>query len=136
MHTIDYNKRRGQNGAIHHSRDQIGEGVGSHTIDLNLAQIDSEVTVCLFVLSAYASASLLDITSASISFADVDISLELCSYILDSHDKVSHLKYIMMCKLYKTSTSRWHVQAIGDSYGGSADNYEPNTKQLKNICRV
>jgi len=123
--TIDYQQIEGQNGSIQHSGDVMGNGTGSHTIQLNLSEMDPNVTSCIFVLSAWAEATLLDITSASVSFANTVDSSVLCTYNLDAHDKVSHLKSIIMCKLYRTGDGQWHVLAIGDSYGGSADNYLP-----------
>lgn len=127
--TIDYSQMMyGRNGVIRHSGDQIGDGTGSHTINLDLSRLSSDVTSCIFVLSAWSSATLLDITSASVAFRDADDADEdttLCTYNLDKHDKISHLKSIIMCKLYRTSNAQWHVLAIGDSHKGSADNYRP-----------
>jgi len=124
--TVDYRRTFSEN-AIRHSGDVITDGAGSHTIELDLCQLDSDVTACIFVLSAFADATLLDITSASVSFADANANdaSALCTYNLDAHDKIEHLKSIIMCKLYRTGDGRWHVIAIGDSHEGSADNYRP-----------
>ena len=122
--TVDYMQQGCE--FIRHSGDVMGDGTGSHTIHLDLSRMDSDVTSCIFVLSAWSEATLLDITSASVSFTDANAGdSALCTYNLDAHDKVSHLKSIIMCKLYRTDDGRWHVLAIGDSYGGSADNYRP-----------
>jgi stress response protein SCP2 len=124
--TIDYCNRFCAGNAIAHSGDQIHGTTGLHTIDLNLAALDREVTSLFFVLSAWSEATLLDVESAAISFQDLDSDKMLCVYNLDSHDKISHLKSIIMCKLYRTAgDDNWHVVAIGDSHRGSADNYGP-----------
>lgn len=124
--TVDYSQRISLNSAIRHSGDRIEDDTGLHTIELDLCRLDSDVTSCVFVLSAWAEATLLDISSASVSFVDAeDASTALCTYNLDAHDKVAHLKSIVMCKLYRTGDGHWHVIAIGDSHKGSADNYGP-----------
>lgn len=124
---IDYSRRIGKKRAIVHSGDVIAENSGSHTIEINLSRLDGDT--CIFVLSAWAQATLFDIKSASISFNDADAdgstNAALCSYNLDAHDKIAHLKSIIMCKLYKTAKGNWHVLAIGDSHRGSVDNYAP-----------
>jgi stress response protein SCP2 len=127
VNTVDYSRRTIQHG-IRHSGDEMGDGTGSHTIHLDLASLDTGITSCIFVLSAWAEATLLDIESASVSFVDADAvpgAPTLCWYDLDAHDKIPYLKSVIMCKLYKTGDGRWHVLAIGDSYRGSADNYGP-----------
>ncbi len=127
VETIDYSRTIDKKRAIVHSGDIMIENTGSHTIQLDLSRIDGDT--CIFVLSAYMEATLFEIKSASISFYDASThgrgSASLCTYNLDAHDKISHLKSIIVCKLYKTSQDHWHVLAIGDSHKGSADNYGP-----------
>jgi hypothetical protein len=58
----------------------------------------------MFVISAFASATLADIVTPSVSFRDEDADEDadplLCVYNLDSqHDKIAHLKSVIMCKL-------------------------------------
>lgn len=127
--TIDYQNTSDKFGAVIHSGDVMSEGSGTHTISLDLQRIDPNVTTCIFVLSAWSNATLKDVTSASITFKDADACHDaspLCTYNLEAHNKVSHLKSIIMCKLYRISSSKsWHVLAIGDSHCGSVDNYCP-----------
>ena len=82
-------------------------------------------------------ATLADIISPSIAFRNADAHPSedpLCVYNLDSHDKISHLKSVIMCKLYRSSrSSGWHVLAVGDSHPGSADNYGPIYKAIQGI---
>mmetsp|Transcript_6428 Transcript_6428/g.8450 ORF Transcript_6428/g.8450 Transcript_6428/m.8450 type:complete len:814 (-) Transcript_6428:470-2911(-) len=115
--------------AVEHSGDVMRDGGGTHTIDINLDALDGDITSCIFVISAWADATLSDMTSASISFVDPDAgpdSAPLCTYNLDAHDKIAHLTSVIMCKLYRSSRNGgWHVLAIGDAHGGSADNYGP-----------
>lgn len=125
VETIDYSKRVGKRRSVVHSGDVIHEGSGSHTIELDLTTLDGDL--CLFVLSAWMEATLLDIKTATVSFSDAQNASAplLCTYDLDAHDKVSHLKSIVFCKLYRTKQGGWHVLAIGDSHRGSVDNYQP-----------
>ena len=127
IETIDYSSTIGKKRAIVHSGDVMTETSGSHTIEINLSRLDGDT--CIFVLSAWSEATLFDIKSASVSFYDADAdrstTAALCSYNLDAHDKIAHLKSIIMCKLYKTTKGSWHVLAIGDSHRGSVDNYAP-----------
>ena len=80
-------------------------------------------------MTPFYEATLADILSPSICFADadaVDADTEpLCTYDLDAHDKVSYLTSVIMCKLYRTQEGGWHVQAIGDAHKGAAQNYAP-----------
>lgn len=127
--TVDYSNRSFQQGAVDHSGDVMTTNDGTHTINIDLQALDMTITCCVFVLSAFSQATLVDVKSASVSFRDADSppdSAPLCVYHLESHDKVPHLKSIIMCKLYRTSTDKgWHVLSIGDSHKGSADNYGP-----------
>jgi len=127
--TVDYSHTSFGSGAVIHSGDVMTDTDGTHTINLDLTALDEKITACVFVLSAWAGATLFDVRTASVSFRDADADLEaspLCTYHLDSHDKVSHLKSIIMCKLYRTDSSKgWHVLSIGDSHEGAADNYGP-----------
>lgn len=127
--TIDYMNTSDKYGAVIHSGDVMLEGSGTHTISLDLQRIDPNVTTCVFVLSAWNNATLIDVTTASVTFKDANACPDespLCTYNLEAHDKISHLKSIIMCKLYRTNLSKgWHVLAIGDSHRGSADNYAP-----------
>ena len=128
IHTVDYRHTRAQDGAIHYSGDMMLDDGGTHTIHLNLARLNSEITSCVFVISAWAGATLADILSPSIMFtnqAAEEGALPLCTYDLSSHDKISYLTSVVMCRLYRTTTDDWHVQAIGDSHKGAADNYGP-----------
>lgn len=79
---------------------------GTHTIHINLVKLPPSITSCVFVISAWASATLADIISPSISFRDEDAEEDqsdpLCTYDLDSHDKISHLKSVVMCKFYRS----------------------------------
>jgi stress response protein SCP2 len=126
--TVDYSSRSAENGAILHSGDVMGVKCGTHTIELDLTMLQKDITSCVFVLSAFSSATLFDVKSASISFRDADAettSAPLCIYNLEAHDKISHLKSVIMCKLYRSDSGVWHVLAIGDSHRGSADDYKP-----------
>jgi stress response protein SCP2 len=104
---------------------------GSHTIDLNLEALDPAITSCVFVISAWSTATLADFVTTTISFLDADAAESappLCTYDLDAHDKISYLTSVVMCKLYRTTVGqeeRWHVQAIGDAHKAAADNYGP-----------
>ena len=126
LHLVDFCHKRVENGAVAHSGDVMRNGGGSHTIHLDLQALPSNVTSCVFVLSAYAGATMADIVSPSISFTDAESGSELCKYDLDAQDKVSYLTSVIMCRLYRVDNlGTWHVQAIGDAAKGSADNYGP-----------
>jgi len=129
VQTIDYQNRRGFDGAVEHSGDLIHDQSGTHTINIDLDALPAKITTCVFVLSAYHTATLVDILSPTIRFrnADADPSADpLCIYNLDSHDKISHLKSVIMCKMYRSSrNNKWYVLAIGDSQRGDATNYGP-----------
>merc|ERR1712038_1241710 len=117
-----------------------GKNGGVHTITLNLKDLPAHITSLVFVLSAWAEATLHDITRASVCCSDADKDPDgvapLCSYDLDAHDKISHLKSIVMCKLYRREegSSDWHVLAIGDSYRGSAADYGPIYDAVSKHC--
>jgi stress response protein SCP2 len=130
---VDYLRRTGGDGAVRHSGDILRDGVGTHTIHINLSQLQPEITSCVFVISAFNGATLSDILTPTISFTDADKDLPLCVYHLDSEDKVSHLTSVVMCKLYRTRKESWHVQAIGDAYGGDASNYGPIYKAVQTL---
>jgi len=137
LHTVDYSNTRlpGNSSPIIHSGDIIEENRGTHTIHLNLEALKESITTCVFVLSAWASATLSDITTASISFRDADFppnSAPLCEYNLDAHDKVAHLTSVIMCKLYR-ARGGWHVVSIGDAHRGDASNYEPIYKATQKL---
>lgn len=127
--TVDYSNTSDQRGAVIHSGDVMSQSSGTHIINLDLQRIDPTVTACVFVLSAWSNATLIDVKSASVTFRDANASPDaspLCTYDLDAHDKIPHLKSIIMCKLYRADPSKgWHILAIGDSHRGSADNYGP-----------
>ncbi|CAJ1955671.1 unnamed protein product [Cylindrotheca closterium] len=127
--TIDYSNILGCDGAIVHSGDQMEAQQGTHTITIDLEKLPSSVTTCIFVISAWADATLADIVSPSIAFRDDDAPQDaapLCKYNLDNHDKISHLTSVIMCKLYRLpGGKKWHVLAIGDSHRGSAGKYGP-----------
>ena len=124
--TVDYQHLHDLDGSVIHSGDVMHDEGGVHTIDINLANVDPTITAFVFVLSAWASATLSDILSPSVSFKDAANNEVLCSYDLDSHDKVPHLTAVIMCALRRsTRTGKWHVQAIGDSHRGAADSYAP-----------
>jgi stress response protein SCP2 len=132
VRTVDYTNTYAENGAVQHSGDVMSDQSGTHTIHINLAELPVSITSCIFVISAYAGATLADIISPSISFRDADAddqSDPLCTYDLDSHDKISHLKSIFMCKLFRSTRESanggWHVVAIGDSHRGSVSDYGP-----------
>ena len=104
------------------------EGGGTHIIHIDLKALDAAITSCVFVISAWAGATLSDILSPSISFSDADAEEDApppCTYDPDAHDKISYLTSVIMCKLYRTRDGSWHVQAIGDAHKGAADNYGP-----------
>lgn len=114
--------------SIMHSIDTMRAHGGTHTIHLNLGALANAITCCIFVISAWQDATLNDFLSTSISFFNADAgegSLPLCTYVLEAHDKVSYLTSVIMCKLHRTREGGWHVQAIGDSHKGAADNYAP-----------
>ncbi|CAB9519891.1 ubiquitin-conjugating enzyme [Seminavis robusta] len=132
LETVDYRNRQGSQGAVVHSGDVMTADGGTHTISLDLARVDAGVTSCVFVLSAWASATLADILSPSVSFDDADADedkAQLCTYDLAAQDKVSYLTSVVMCRLYRVSgghkDGKWHVQAIGDSHKGDATDYTP-----------
>mmetsp|Transcript_95215 Transcript_95215/g.142670 ORF Transcript_95215/g.142670 Transcript_95215/m.142670 type:complete len:872 (-) Transcript_95215:144-2759(-) len=131
LDTIDYSNICDASGAVVHSGDVMEASAGTHIINLNLDAIPLSITACVFVLSAFAEATLADIISPSIQFCNADAHPSeddpLCVYNLDSHDKISHLQSVIMCKLYRSprTNDRWHVVAIGDSHRGSASNYGP-----------
>lgn len=132
--TIDFHNTVQGNDAVVHSGDVMTHSSGTHTIEIDLNAIDQSVTTLVFVLSAYSQSTLLDVASASVSFQDADTGDMLCSYNLESHNKISHLKSIVMCKLYRVSRNDgWHVLAIGDSHQGSADNYGPIYHAVKKL---
>jgi stress response protein SCP2 len=126
-HTVDYSNTHVEDGAIRHSGDMMRDGGGTHTIHIDLNALDEAITSCIFVISAYANATLNDILSPSIAFTDADAtnSTPLCTYDLAAQDKVSYLTSVVMCKLYRAREGGWHVQAIGDAHKGAADNYGP-----------
>ena len=135
--TIDYNNTSGFGGAVQHSGDVMEAQSGTHTINIDLEAVPASITTLVFVLSAWAQATLADIIQPTIKFrnADADPSTDpLCVYDLDSHDKISHLTSVIMCKLYRSSRAgRWHVLAVGDSHRGAADNYGPIYKAVQGI---
>jgi len=137
VETVDYQHLEGCDGAVQHSGDMMNHNSGTHTININLESLPSEVTACVFVLSAWQDATLADIRSPAIRFTNADDESSadpLCVYNLDSHDKISHLKSVIMCKLYRSSrTSEWHVLAVGDSQRGCAGNYGPIYKAVQGI---
>ena len=126
VHTVDYRHTRAP--GVTHSGDQMHRSGGTHTIHIDLTRLSPGITSCVFVISAWQDATLADILSPSISFANADAPDDadpLCTYDLDSHDKVSYLTSVIMCRLYRTRDGGWHVQAIGDAHKGAADNYGP-----------
>jgi len=135
--TVDYRHTTGCDGAVQHSGDMIDGQQGTHTITIDLEKLPARVTSCVFVISAWDTATLADIISPSISFRDSnagDGAAPLCVYDLDAHDKVSHLTSVIMCKLYRVRGGKnWHVLAIGDSHRGAADNYGPIYKATEKL---
>lgn len=131
LETVDYHCTVSRCGAVQHSGDMMTETTGTHTIDLDLDVLNKEVTSCVFVLSAWAGATLADIKFPRVSFSNADTDAVLCTYDLDSQDKVDYLTSVIMCRLYRVSgssvsgSSAWHVQAIGDAHRGAADDYGP-----------
>lgn len=127
VHTVDYRHQNAEEGAIQHSGDVMEQGRGTHTIHINLEQLSPTISSCVFVISAWADATLADILSPSIAFrnADSENDAPLCTYDLDAQHKISYLTSVIMCKLYRTTDGKWHVQAIGDAHKGAADNYGP-----------
>ena len=126
--SVDFSKTAFGGQAVVHSGDVMRHGGGTHTITLDLLALDQDITSCVFVISAYAGATLMDILSPSIAFTDADAgpgAEPLCTYDLDAHDKVSHLTAVVMCKLYRARQGGWHVLAIGDAHRGSASDYGP-----------
>lgn len=135
LETIDYSHRTDSRGAVWHSGDVTTASTGSHTIRMDLGALHPRVTSCVFVLSAWADATLDDIKSPRVSFANAegnDGDPPLCTYDLDAHDKVSYLTAIIMCKMYRVSGG-WHVQAIGDAHKGAADNYGPIYEAVRKL---
>jgi stress response protein SCP2 len=134
-HTVDYSSVEAEDGGVVHSGDVMTAQGGTHTIRINLESLPSSITTCMFVISAFADATLADIVTPSVSFRDEDADEDadpLCVYNLDSHDKIAHLKSVIMCKLYRSSrTDGWHIMAIGDSHRGSASDYGPIYKAVK-----
>jgi len=122
--TVDY-KSRPYTGIVH-SGDVIQGEHGQHTIQLDLNVLPKSVTTCVFVVSAWNGATLADIYSPTISLQDND-GTSLCTYNLDSQDKLDHLTSVIMCKFYRSTRGAtfWHVQAIGESHRGHADSYGP-----------
>ena len=116
-----------------HSGDLMRVGGGTHTIHIDLQELDPTVDALVFVISAFEDATLADILSPSISFTDSDANDDaeaLCTYDLDSQDKVSYLTSVIICKLYRVRGGGWHVQAIGDAHKGAADDYGPIFKAV------
>jgi stress response protein SCP2 len=129
-YTVDWSKRQACGQTVIHSGDVVQGQSGTHTINIDLQLLPDRITACVFVISAWSAATLKDIMSASVVFRDADADTSttepLCVYELDAHDKVSHLKSVIMCKLYrKPGGGGWHILAIGDSNRGSASNYTP-----------
>lgn len=137
VETVDYRHRLGCNGAIVHSGDRMESQQGTHTITIDLERLPSNITTCMFVISAWADATLADIVSPFIAFRDDNApenAAPLCKYNLDKHDKISHLTSVIMCKLYRLpGGNKWHVLAIGDSHRGAADNYGPIYKAAADL---
>jgi len=134
---VDYRSKyiSGEHSPIVHSGDQIEGNRGTHTIEINLEALNEKITTCVFVLSAWAEATLSDFTSASVSFHDADLqpgTAPLCEYNLDAHDKVPHLTSVIMCKLYR-ARGGWHVLPIGDAHKGAADRYGPIYKAVQKL---
>ena len=131
--TVDYRSRWAK--GVQHSGDVMHGTRGTHTIHMDLQELDSQITQCFFVILVYAQATLADILSPSISFSDADSphAPPLCVYDLDAHDKVSYLTSVIMCKLHQTKEGKWHVQVICDAHGGAADNYGPIHKAAKKL---
>jgi stress response protein SCP2 len=128
VHTVDFSRTRACGESVRHSGDVMEAQSGTHTIDIDLQSLPKSITTCVFVISAWSTATLKDIQTASVVFRDADVdrsSEPLCVYKLDAHDKVSHLKSVIMCKLYRKPGGGWHILAIGDSNRGSASNYKP-----------
>eukprot|EP00808_Paulinella_micropora_P019219 g10816.t1 len=120
LYTIDYVSRI-QPG-MRHSGDQMGHQTGLHEIEIKLSSISSDVYSLVFVLSAWEEALLKDILEPSVSFYDEKSGDVLCSY--KHHAKnTGRYKAIVMCKLERTKTDGWRVQAIGEMCYGDTSNY-------------
>eukprot|EP00977_Amphora_coffeiformis_P017190 scaffold5510_cov76-Amphora_coffeaeformis.AAC.4 len=130
--TVDYVNQSGQ--GVQHSGYVMHDRGGTHTIHIDLEELDPRITQCVFVISAYDEATLADILSPSISFCDDQGGPPLCVYDLDYHDKISYVTSVVMCKLYRTKDDRWHVQAIGDAHRGAANNYGPIYEAVESCC--
>ncbi|CAM9289792.1 unnamed protein product, partial [Ectocarpus fasciculatus] len=113
---------RGFTHPVRHSGDVVGNGVGQHTIDVDLRKLPDFVCALVFTVSSWTT-SLLEIRRPSAHLFDVDADTELCSYQFEDVDTGDNTA-VMMCKLQRCNPlGRWRMKSIGHVGLGRADNY-------------
>lgn len=114
--------RNGVTHPVRHSGDVVGNGVGQHTIDVDLRKLPDFVCALVFTVSSWTT-SLLEIRRPSAHLFDVDADTELCSYQFEDVDTGDNTA-VMMCKLQRCNPlGRWRMKSIGHVGLGRADNY-------------
>lgn len=135
--------------SIQHSGDVIDHenGIGQHTIDIDLKKLPSTVQSLFFTVSAW-NTTLKNISQPSAHLFDTqqlqqgkngEISAtELCSYQLQDHDRLSNTKTaVIMCRLFRpTLRSRWELVSIGNIGNGRADDYDSILKDIAKYLKT
>ena len=112
----------GREAPVRHSGDVINNGVGQHTIDIDLAKLPQNVCCLLFTVSSWTT-SLVEIRQPSAHLFDVVADSELCSYQFEDVDTGENTA-VMMCKLQRPYPGgRWAMTSIGHVGLGRADHY-------------
>jgi stress response protein SCP2 len=141
--------------SIQHSGDVIDHtnGIGKHTIDINLKKLPNTVQSLFFTVSAW-NTTLKEISQPSAHLFDTQqhsgrgrdegedstegTGTELCSYQLQDHDRLSNTKTaVIMCRLFRpTLRSRWELVSIGNIGYGRAGNYESILKDIAKYLKT
>ncbi|KAK9843303.1 hypothetical protein WJX74_010075 [Apatococcus lobatus] len=136
--TVDFASTRSfgtsRPGAVSHSGDIMHASGGTHTIDVQMAQLGANVVSLVLVLSAYSGSHLNNMLQPFVVMEDPATKMPLCEYHLEKHSKAvlaSH-KAVVMCRIFLGPTGSWQVEALGHLLPhGSAGNYEPIRAWLK-----
>uniref|UniRef100_A0A6B2KYC8 F-box domain-containing protein n=1 Tax=Arcella intermedia TaxID=1963864 RepID=A0A6B2KYC8_9EUKA len=128
--TVDWCRREYLT-AIRHSGDKLNydKKQGTHTIDINLALLPSNVKSLYITISAYSS-TLASILSPGIYFIDKETKQELCTYLFEGKQFGENTAIIMAKLSRDTPTGNWKVLAIGQIGMGRASQYDPIQKSI------
>jgi stress response protein SCP2 len=123
---------------ISHSGDVIDHenGVGQHTIDIDIKRLPSSVQSLFFTVSAWNS-TLKEISQPSAHLYDVKEDTELCSYQLEETKDTKTKTAVVMCRLFrKTLQSRWELKSIGQVGFGRAGSYDAILKDIRKYLQT